>query len=90
MEIQDNVLQLILDELKGLKEGQAETNTRLSTLESDVSGLKADMTEVKDDLAQVKETVTEIKDELDYVWKDIGKIDERLSTQEATVHQLVK
>lgn len=66
----------ILVILEQLQEGQKKTDERLDRIEVDIKGLKKD--------------TKEIKRNLNYVWDDIKRIDDRLQVQEEKVERLVK
>lgn len=71
----EQMLKQILDELKGIKENQIQTNQRLDKLEKGQTTLEIGQT-------KLEQGQQEIKRELRYMWDDIKRLDSRLAKQE--------
>lgn len=59
----NEVLQMILSELKDLKQGQQETNQRLYVMQNDIDVLKEDVDSLKKDVETLKEDVEILKED---------------------------
>jgi DNA repair ATPase RecN len=92
----EKVLQQILEELKSLREGQEAQGQRLERVESGLQTLEQGQQELRSSVNNLQEAQIRLekgqkrlekgqKDiikQLDAVWKDIKKLDDRLELQE--------
>ena len=75
--MQDNeVLQIILSELKELKQGQQKTNERLDAMQDDIHTLKGDVEVLKGDVKGLKEDVEVLKEDVKELKEDVEIIKE--------------
>ncbi|GAB3778833.1 hypothetical protein GCM10028818_28570 [Spirosoma horti] len=69
-------------------EGFKQVNSRLSRLETDVSGLKQDVIELKQDVSGLKQDVTELKQDVSGLKQDVTELKQDVSELKQDVSEL--
>ena len=71
--MEQELLKLILVEIREMKESISGFNTDMSDVKSDMAEVKADMVEVKADMAEVKADMKEVKTRLTNVEQNVAE-----------------
>lgn len=88
----EDTLQLILQELRDLKSGQARLDARMDGIEGELTMVKSELTGVKTELDSVQQELTGVKTELDSVQQELTGVKTELQKvkgiAEATFEQV--
>lgn len=84
----EKILNQILSEITGLKEGQARLETRLDSVDSRLDSVDSRLDKVELRLDNLEKGQQQIQKELRGVWDDILRIDKRISAHDEELEVL--
>ena len=83
----EELMRQVLSELKDLKTGM---DSRFDKVDSKLEKVESRLDNIESDVKLLKKDTKEIKHNINYIWEDIKRMDDRLVDQEKKVEKLAK